>query len=101
MSTAAVLKKAGIKTALIVDDGYDVAPKINDIDAAEWDTFFQDLNGADSDLIDRIYPDGTDIDDSVLKKDQKFLAALWVNKEEFRAELITPCLLYTSPSPRD
>lgn len=90
MSTAAVLKKAGIKTALIVDDGYDVAPKINDIDAAEWDTFFQDLNGADSDLLDRIYPDGADTDDSILKKDQKFLAALWVNKKEFRAELISP-----------
>lgn len=90
MSTAAVLNKAGIKTALIVDDGYDVAPKVNDIDAAEWDTFFQDLTPADTQVLDRLYPAGSELDDSELKKDQTFLTIIWSNKDALRDELISP-----------
>ena len=90
MKIADLLKNNKIKTALIVDDGYDEAPRLSDLGAtnADWATFFDDLTSRDVDMLKDAYgafnPD-SDIDYS---KDEVFLGITWSIRDQLSPEAV-------------
>lgn len=88
MATAALLKKNQIMNALIVDDGYDAAPRLSDLGAtnADWATFFDDLSADDVDVLKDAF-EGFDPDSEVdYSKDEAFLAIVWAVRAQLSPE---------------
>jgi len=88
MATAALLKKNQIKTALIVDDGFDAVPRLSDLGAtnADWATFFDDLTAEDIDVLKSAF-DGFDPDsDFDYSKDEVFLQVAWAVRDQLSPE---------------
>ncbi|UAB79233.1 hypothetical protein INR77_06015 [Erythrobacter sp. SCSIO 43205] len=81
---ADLLENCGIRTVLIVDDGYDEAPRLADLGATnpDWATFFDDLTEDDEGAIAQAFP-GFDLDDADdYSKDEAFLQVVWALKDE-------------------
>ena len=71
---------AGLKSAIIVDDGYDVVPLVDELkDEEGWDTFFADVQGHEH-RVQAFHPDFDPSDRDELRQDQTFVAALWENR---------------------
>ncbi len=88
MATAALLKKNKIKTALIVDDGYDAAPRLSDLGAtnADWATFFDDLSPGDIEVLENAY-ENFDLESDVdYSKDETFLGIAWAVRDQLNPE---------------
>ena len=78
MSDQCQVAEAGIRSAIIVDDGYDDVPQVDELrDEAGWDNFFDDVQAGHEDRIIEFYPDFEAENRDDLKEDQRFVAALW------------------------
>ena len=76
------IAEAGIRSAIIVDDGYDVVPQVDELrDEAGWDNFIDDVQAGQEDRITAFYPEFDAENRDNLKEEQRFIAALWENRE--------------------
>lgn len=77
--------EAGIGSAIIVDDGYDEIPFVAELrDEDSWDSFFDDAHGADAKRIEAFFPEFDSDEREELKSDQRFIDALWQNRDAIR-----------------
>jgi hypothetical protein len=79
MMTKNLLKGKNISKVLIVDDGYDDIPRLDDLAASteDWGIFFDDLSDQDRQILNDTYPEYTKTTDEELTKNESFLIALW------------------------
>ena len=76
------VRNAGIRSAIIIDDGYDEVPKVSElIDEGAWDSLFDDAQGDKAGRIVELF-DGYHPDDRELKSNQEFIEALWNGREK-------------------
>ncbi|WP_419625235.1 hypothetical protein, partial [Thiolapillus sp.] len=76
---------AGIRSAIIVDDGYDEAPQVVELlDEGAWDSLFDDAQGAEAVRIEALFPDYQPEDREELKSNQEFIDALWQGRDAIR-----------------
>ena len=73
---------AGIRSAIIIDDGYDVIPQVLELrDEDAWDSFFDDTQGDAAARIQKWFhsydPDARE----ELKSNQEFINALWQGRD--------------------
>lgn len=87
MTDKEIVAAAGIKTAIIVDDGYDPVPKANELADAPWDIFFDDAIGAAATRLEEVFPAFDPDDRENLRHDNEFVAALWRSREDL-ADLV-------------
>ena len=81
MSDRDIVAAAGIKTAIIVDDGYDPVPRANELRDVNWDIFFDDAIGGTAERIAVSYPKFDPDERETLRHDDAFVAALWKDRE--------------------
>ncbi len=83
-----MLERCGIRSVLIVDDGYDEAPRLADLSAtnADWATFFDDLTDEDVAAIADAYPAYNSDQADSYAKDEVFLQILWTLRDDLSAE---------------
>ena len=76
---------AGIRSAIIVDDGYDEIPQVAELlDENSWESFFDDTQGVEAKRVQALFP-GYDPDNrQELKSNQEFVDALWQDRETIR-----------------
>lgn len=73
---------AGIRSAIIVDDGYDVIPQVAELlDEDSWESFFDDAQGEAATRIKAIFPDYDPEEREALKSNQDFINALWQERQ--------------------
>jgi hypothetical protein len=76
---------AGIRSAVIVDDGYDEVPQVRELlDEGAWDSLFDDAQGAAAVRIEALFPDYQPEDREELKSNQEFIDALWQGRDAIR-----------------
>lgn len=77
-----LVARAGIHKAIIVDDGYDEIPQVDELlDREEWNSFFDDTRQSPSaERITDLFPDYDPDNWEILKQDQGFIAVLWSNR---------------------
>lgn len=81
MTDEELIKNSGIRSAIIVDDGYDLAPKADElINVAPWDTLFDDAVGEAKAALQGVYAGFDPENREELKNDQKFIDALWASR---------------------
>lgn len=89
-----LLRKNGIRSVLIVDDGYDERPRLADLGAtnADWSTFFDDLTEEDEELLSHGYPDyDPELADDYIK-DEIFLGVVWDLRKKISPEAVSHIL---------
>lgn len=85
MSDETLIRHAGIRSAVIIDDGYDEIPEVSELLEHEaWDSFFDDAQGAQGQRISELFPAYNPGDREELKRDQAFINAIWFAKEDLR-----------------
>lgn len=90
MKTTELLKKYKIKNALIVDDGFDLAPRLGDLGAtnADWATFFDDLSPQDDELLQSSYDAYDPNSDVDYSKDETFLRIIWELRKQLNPDAV-------------
>jgi len=74
----ALLKNKGIINVALIDDGFDETPQPNELIEADWDSFFDDLQGEQiNELIEQKFPGYSDASVDDLRKSTEFIATLW------------------------
>src|SRR5580658_2711065 len=88
MSIQELLESRGLDRALIVDDGYDLVPRAQDmtLDDDAWSNFFADL-GDDRQKLIEIFPAFEVMTGPQLQRSDEFVAAAWKAREKLRPEL--------------
>lgn len=81
-----LLSSNGIRKAAIIDDAFDEAPRADDIDADSWTVFFDDIAEYEQKLRE-IYPDYTTTKREDLESSDKFVSALWKNRNLLPSEI--------------
>ena len=77
--------EAGISSAIIVDDGYDEIPLVQELlDEDGWDIFFDDVQGDEAARIEAFSPNFDPSSRDELRSDQEFIDALWQNRDAVR-----------------
>ena len=85
MSDKQYLRNAGIHSAVIIDDGYDETPQVEELSLEyAWESFFDDIYGEAQTRIEKIFPDFNPEDREELKRNQNFIDALWQEREAIR-----------------
>ena len=80
MTDKEIIAAAGIKSALIVDDGYDLVPRASELADVDWDIFFDDAIGDALERLEAIFP-GFDPDSRAdLRGDDAFIQTLWEHR---------------------
>lgn len=76
-----------VHRAVLVDDAFDLSPRLGDVDDALWDRFFDDLNDADEAEISAQYgiEQYGEMDASELRRDQRFIDVVWARKGASRS----------------
>lgn len=78
MSDKQQVHDAGIRTAIIVDDGYDEIPQVAELrDEGAWDSFFDDAEGEEAERIQALFPGYSPEDRDELRSNQEFIDAIW------------------------
>ncbi|WP_171206767.1 hypothetical protein [Ruegeria sp. HKCCA0235A] len=81
MSDRRQVAGAGIRSAIIVDDGYDVVPLVDELrDEEGWDNFFDDVQAGQEGRIAAFYPEFNADNRDDLKEEQEFVTVLWENR---------------------
>ncbi len=85
MSDSQRVRDAGIRSAVIIDDGYDEVPKVAELlDEDAWESFFDDAQSVAATRITALFPDYDPPDREDLKSNQAFIDALWQGRENIR-----------------
>ncbi len=89
MSVQELLAERGLRTALIVDDGYDTVPKAEDISANNegWAVFIDDVMGDDAKLLAEVFPAYDDLSTPQLRQSDQFVEAVYNLKGRIRESL--------------
>jgi len=83
MSDGQVVAQAGIHSAIIVDDGYDEVPVVQElVDEDGWDSFFDDAQGQNAHRIIELYANYDPAEREKLKANQDFIKVLWESRHE-------------------
>ena len=81
MSDIQLVREAGIRRAIIVDDGYDESPQVADLrDEDAWESLFDDAQGIEAEGIAALFPDYDPDNREGLKQNQEFIDALWLHR---------------------
>lgn len=74
-----LIQANNIRTALIVDDGYDLVPTSKSMagDDEAWDIFFTDLNSEDRDVLQAVHPSFQNERSDTLRRSDSFICTLW------------------------
>ena len=76
------VRDAGIRSAIIVDDGYDEIPEVAELrDEGAWDSLFDDAQGAEAKRIEAVFPAYNPENREELRSSQEFIDALWQARE--------------------
>lgn len=79
------VRAAGIRRAIIVDDGYDKSPQVADLrDEDAWDNLFDDARGVEAERIKALFSAYDPDDREGLKQNQEFIDALWRGRNDIR-----------------
>lgn len=79
------VREAGIRSAIIVDDGYDEIPQVAELlDEDAWDSLFDDAQGINAEPIKALFPAYDPQDREDLRQNQEFIDALWRGRDEIR-----------------
>ena len=82
MSDSELVADAGLLSAIIVDDGYDEVPRVEELVTEDgWDNFFDDAQGQQTARIESLFPDYDPDDRADLKSNQQFIEALWEGRD--------------------
>ena len=101
MTDKEIIAAAGIRSALIVDDGYDLVPRANELVDVDWDIFFDDAIGEALERLEAIFP-GFDPDNRAdLRADDTFIQELWQHREDLDDLIGDLFADYLSKSQRD
>ncbi len=89
----ALLKERNFSVAVIVDDAYDETPYAEDLAAAQWNSFFDDLSGVEEQKLRSVF--GSQYDEfntTELIRNNGFIAKLW----NVRAEILPAASIFAS-----
>lgn len=85
MSDKQQVRDAGIRSAIIVDDGYDEIPEVAELrNEGAWDSFFDDAEGEEAERIQTLFPSYSPEDRDELRSNQEFIDALWHGRANIR-----------------
>lgn len=85
-----LLECCGIKSAVVIDDAYDLVPKASDLDGHDiWANFFADAAPSEA-VLAEIFPAYADLEPEQLQSSDRFVAALWGAKDRLPPELWDP-----------
>lgn len=89
MTIKELLTSKNISKVLIVDDGFDPAPRVSDLENKrdEWSNFFADLVGEKLAIVKTEFPDYETISADRLRTNEDFVAMLWRIKTQLGAPL--------------
>lgn len=88
MSDKQQVREAGIRSAIIVDDGYDEIPQVAELLGEDgWESFFDDTQGAEAEQIEALFPGYEPENWEELKSNQDFIDALWLGRDTIRGLL--------------
>lgn len=77
--------EAGIRSAIIVDDGYDEIPRVAELrDEGAWDSLFSDAQGGEAARINTLFPGYDPQNREELRENQEFIDALWHGRDDIR-----------------
>lgn len=86
----ALLERCGIKSAVVIDDAYDLVPKASDLDGQDiWANFFADAAPSDA-VLAEIFPAYPDMEPEQLQSSDQFVAALWGAENRLPPQLRDP-----------
>ena len=79
------VRDAGIRSAIIVDDGYDEIPRAAELrDEGAWESLFDDAQGVQAKQITVHFPEYNPEEREELRSNQEFIDALWGARETIR-----------------
>ena len=85
MSDSQQVREAGIRSAIIIDDGYDEIPQVAELrDEDAWDSLFDDAQGINAETIKALFPAYDPQDREYLRQNQEFFDALWRGRDDIR-----------------
>ena len=84
MTDKQLVFKAGIHSAIIVDDGYDEVPQVAELIDQDWDILFDDAQGDEAEKIVKLFPGYDPANREELKSNQEFVDALWQGRGEIQ-----------------
>lgn len=76
-----LLDERGIRQAVIIDDAFDNAPRIDELSEDDWSVFFDDLDADGHAFLAQLYPPYEVTDAADLRIDQEFISSLWKDRE--------------------
>lgn len=72
----ALLETRGIRSAVVIDDVYDEAPRPYELDGGDWANFFDDLGETGNALLSQLYVEYEDTQSEDLQESQQFVSVL-------------------------
>ena len=79
------VENAGIRSAIIIDDGYDEIPQVAELlDESAWDSLFDDAQGGEAARIADLFHGYDPGDREDLRSNQEFIDALWQGRDGIR-----------------
>jgi hypothetical protein len=73
-----LLKDKNVSVAVIVDDAYDTTPTADDLAAARWNSFCDDISEEDEQRLRKAFgPAYDELDVTELAKNDEFVQSLW------------------------
>ncbi len=77
-----LLEETGVRTSVVIDDVFDIVPRPDDLDDADWSTFFDDLGENSNVILRQAYGGYEESDVEDLKISQDFISSVWKIQEE-------------------
>jgi len=81
-----LLQEKGIKSVVIIDDGFDSTPLPNDLNEDDWDKFFDDLTPQDQIMLDDLYPAFSASDKKTFIRSSEFVRITWDHRNQLSTE---------------
>lgn len=86
MTDSERIANSGITSAIIIDDGYDSAPRTEELANEDaWEVLFDDAFGENEAALKEAYGEFDRNEREIMRADQAFVDALWINKDTLGA----------------
>ena len=82
-----LLDRQGIRTAAIVDDVFDAAPRPEELNDSDWDNFFDDLDEVSEELLRDLHTEYAQSSTEDLRNSSEFVAVLWANRTRLAGQV--------------
>ena len=83
-----LFEQSGIRTAVVIDDAFDVVPHPDELEDADWTIFFDDLAEQDNQLLTDLYRGYGETPTEALKGSQEFINILWENRTKLPTSVL-------------